>query len=556
MLSTNFSIIDYLVFGFLLTASSLIGVYFWWITRNNATNSEFLTGDRKLGMFPVTLSLVASFMSTNTILGAPAEVFQVGTQFLLQNIAIVLSIILAAEVFMPIYYKLDVISIHEYLSQRFNSKYIRLAGTVGFLLATVPYMAVVLYGPSLALSSVTPLSIPTCILVVGLICTFYTSIGGIKAVIWTDVLQCILMFLGVLMVIIQGIIESNGLSEIWRINEEGGRLIFFNFKFDLYNHNNIWNVVFGTIIYWTAVYCVMQTQVQRYCSMKSPQYARRTLYWNLPGLIIFAGMSIMCGTVLYAKYHGCDPLTLGLIERHDQLMPYFVMDTLAKYPGLPGLFVACVFSGSLSTLSSGFNALAAVTWEDLIKDHIKLKNEKQVLTVTKIIAMCYGLLAIAMSFGVGNLGTVLQACMALVGSMVGPILGLYLLGIFYRRATAPGVLIAFILGVLISLSLSIGSLVVPRPKVSLPTTLDNCPDDVIQYAHNKFGQFLPNSTYLLSYDNPEGIAKFFHISYLILSIIGFVVTLVLGIILSLCIGKPVKTINEELMFSFKKANKD
>ncbi|CAG2177855.1 unnamed protein product, partial [Oppiella nova] len=149
MLSTNFSVIDYLVFGFLLVASTLIGVYFWWTTRKNATNSEFLTGDRKLGVFPVTLSLVASFMSTNTILGAPAEVFQVGTQFVLQNVSIVLSIFLAAEVFMPIYYKLEVISVHEYLSKRFDAQYIRLAGTIGFLLATIPYMAVVLYGPSL-----------------------------------------------------------------------------------------------------------------------------------------------------------------------------------------------------------------------------------------------------------------------------------------------------------------------------------------------------------------------------------------------------------------------
>jgi sodium-coupled monocarboxylate transporter 8/12 len=113
MLNTNFSIVDYIVFISLLIASSFIGIFFAWKSRRNASNSEFFTGNRKLGMFPVTLSLVASFMSTNTLLGLPAEVFQVGTQYSLQVISITIAVVLAAEVFMPIYYRLGSISVHE-----------------------------------------------------------------------------------------------------------------------------------------------------------------------------------------------------------------------------------------------------------------------------------------------------------------------------------------------------------------------------------------------------------------------------------------------------------
>ena len=120
-----------------------------------------------------------------------------------------------------------------------------------------------------------------------------------------------------------------------------------SYKFDLYNHDNIWNVIIGTTIIWSANYCVLQTQVQRYCSVGSERKARKTLYWNLPGLVGLCLMAVVCGMVMYAKYGHCDPVSLGLIKRHDQLMPYFVMDTLSKYPGLPGLFVASVFSGSL-----------------------------------------------------------------------------------------------------------------------------------------------------------------------------------------------------------------
>lgn len=208
-------------------------------------------------------------------------------------------------------------------------------------------MAVVLFGPSLALSSVTPLSITTSILLVGIICTFYTSIGGIKAVIWTDVLQCILMFLGVIMVIMQGLIEVGGIAETFRRANEGGRLIFFNTSLDIYRNDTALGVLLGTLVTWAAIYCVMQTQVQRYCSMRSPAEARRALYYNMPGLVFFACLAAMCGIVIYAKYHGCDPIKLGHIQRHDQLMPYFVMDTLSSVPGLAGLFVACAFSGSL-----------------------------------------------------------------------------------------------------------------------------------------------------------------------------------------------------------------
>ena len=85
----------------------------------------------------------------------------------------------------------------------------------------------VLYGPAIAMSSVTPIPINTSVIVVGVICAFYTSVGGIKAVIWTDVLQCILMFLGVAIVIVQGCIELGGFSEAIRITQEGGRLKLF-----------------------------------------------------------------------------------------------------------------------------------------------------------------------------------------------------------------------------------------------------------------------------------------------------------------------------------------
>lgn len=147
-------------------------------------------------------------------------------------------------------------------------------------------------------------------------------------------------------------------------------------------------------------------------------------------------MSVFSGVVVYGKYHSCDPVKLGIIERHDQLIPYYVMDTLAKYPGIPGLFVACVFSGSLSTLSSGFNALAAITWEDLLKKHFRDITVRYEMNMVKTIAMLYGVLAIVMSFGVGSLGTVMQASMSMSGSMNGPLFALFTMAVLFKFVNA------------------------------------------------------------------------------------------------------------------------
>ena len=136
---------------------------------------------------------------------------------------------------------------------------------------------------------------------------------------------------------------------------------------------------------------------------------RSALYINMVGMMLLISCACLCGVALYAVYGDCDPLKLGLITSSDQLMPYFVMDHLKDYPGVPGLFVACVFSASLSTLSSGFNALATVTWDDFLK-HSRLGNcsDLQIKLILKIVSVVYGVLSVAMAFTVGLIGSVLN----------------------------------------------------------------------------------------------------------------------------------------------------
>ncbi|XP_015783741.1 sodium-coupled monocarboxylate transporter 2 isoform X2 [Tetranychus urticae] len=473
----NFTIIDYLVFAALLAVSSGIGVFFWCKDRKKANNSAYLTGNRNLSVIPVALSLAASFMSTNTILGVPAEVYLLGTQYSVHMISFLIAILLASYIFMPLYYDLNVISVNKYLSLRFQSPEIRIIGSLGFILATLPYMGVVLYGPSLALSSVTPLSVNTSILVVGAICTFYTTMGGIKAVIWSDVIQFFLMLNCLLMVVIVGSFEM-GFVEPWRIANQGGRVNFFNFDFNIYRNDNFWVVFLGSVIGWTGVYCSKQTQVQRYCCLESKEKARQALFWNVPGVLVIAILAIWSGIIIYAKYHACDPISLGIVERHDQMMPLYVQDTLSRIPGLSGVFVVGVFSGSLSTLSSGYNALATLTWDDFLRRHFSGTTDQTQARITKGLSALYGLSSIGIAFFIGRLGTVLQASAALVGAISGPLLALFTLGIFIPFGNAKGAIGGFLSGLIISLFMALGAVFNLRPKIRLPVSTDNCSYDI------------------------------------------------------------------------------
>lgn len=226
MAAHTFVALDYAVLISFLVLSAGIGVYFAWHDRRGNSNRQFLTANRQLNWLPVSMSMMASFLSAASVLGVPAEVFVRGSTFWYGSISTTLAILMAAFIFMPMYYKMDITSINEYLEKRFSSRAIRKIGSILFIVHTLLYLGVALYGPSLALGSVTGFPVWSSILLNGAVCTFYTSIGGIKAVVWTDVVQVILIYVAYIMVIASGLHHLGGFGAMWQIAGEGGRLIF------------------------------------------------------------------------------------------------------------------------------------------------------------------------------------------------------------------------------------------------------------------------------------------------------------------------------------------
>ncbi|RVE56322.1 hypothetical protein OJAV_G00219980 [Oryzias javanicus] len=556
MEDTSFGVTNYVVFALMLGVSACIGVYFAWVDRRKNSSGDFLTAGRTLTALPVSMSLTASAMSAITVLSNPAEVYRFGAIFGLFCISYFLGTIITSEIFLPIFYRLGFTSTYEYLELRFN-KTIRLLGTVIFLFQTILVGGISVYGPALALNKVINMNLWIGISSTAAVCTFYCTLGGIKAVVWTDVFQLGIMLSGFLAVVIKAVIIQGGVSVIFSDAQQGGRLNFWDFDINPLRRHTFWTFVIGGTSICTTVYGVTPAAVQRYISCKSVTQARLAVYINLLGIWSCFLCIVFSGLCLYSVYKDCDPWTAGQISSPDQLMPNLVMDILTVHPGLPGLFLAAVYSGSLSTVSSLINVLAAVTVEDLIKPYVR-RSERHLLVISKALSFFYGVVFIAMAGLASVLGGMLQAYI-IIGSVTGgPLLGLFSLGMLCPFANSKGGLSGLISGLIAALCVSLGEVISPSPPEMtrpLPLSTAGCNSTTTAPQLNWTTTALPEATRLAftttqqsSEDMDPVAVAWLSPSYLYYNIIGALTTLAVGTIASLLTGGLKQKVEPRLTF--------
>ncbi|XP_031205179.1 sodium-coupled monocarboxylate transporter 1 [Mastomys coucha] len=536
----SFVVWDYVVFAGMLLISAAIGIYYAFAGGGQQTSKDFLMGGRSMSAVPVALSLTASFMSAVTVLGTPAEVYRFGAIFSIFGITYFFVVVISAEVFLPVFYRLGITSTYEYLELRFN-RFIRLCGTILFIVQTILYTGIVIYAPALALNQVTGFDLWGAVVATGVVCTFYCTLGGLKAVVWTDVFQVGIMVAGFASVIIQASITQGGINKILSDASNGGRLNFWNFNPNPLQRHTFWTIIIGGTFTWTTIYGINQSQVQRYISCKSRLHAKLSLYVNLVGLWVILTCSVFCGLALYSRYHDCDPWTSKKVSEVDQLMPYLVLDILKNYPGVPGLFVACAYSGTLSTVSSSINALAAVTVEDLIKPHFKSLSEKSLSWISQGMSVLYGALCIGMAAVASLMGALLQAALSIFGMVGGPLMGLFSLGILVPFANSVGALIGLLAGFAVSLWVGIGAqLYPPLPERTLPLPLEtygcNSTHNGSDWVSTTEMPFSTSAFQIHNVERTPLMDNWYSLSYLYFSTIGTLTTLLVGILISLSTG--------------------
>ncbi|XP_040065545.2 putative sodium-dependent multivitamin transporter isoform X1 [Ixodes scapularis] len=540
-----FGAVDYAVFTVMLVVSALIGVYYRFTGDRQRTAREYLVANKNMSVVPVSFSLMASFMSAVTLLGVPSENYFYGTQFLLINVAYIFGTPIAAYVFLPVFYKMQVVSVYEYLEKRFG-RATRLAASATFVLQMVFYMAVVLYAPAVALSAVTGISKWLSIISVGLVCTFYCTIGGMKAVLWTDLFQSLLMYIAMLAVVIVGTYNMGGLDKVWQEAQEGGRIEFFNFDPDPTVRHTVWTLAVGGIFVYVSLYGVNQAQVQRLMTVNSLRKAQVALFINWPLVSALSIVTSFAGLVMYANFRHCDPLKACRISKQDQVLPHFVMVYLGHLQGLPGLFVAGIFSGALSTVSSAVNSLAAVMLEDFVRPFcISPKTyDTHAPLIVKVLAFFFGILCVLLTGVVEQLGGVLQASFIIFGVVGGPLLGLFTLGVFSSRTNQAGALAGLFAGLIVGFWVGFGAVIyVGRPTV-LELLVDGCGGSSNSTGALADATTLSNMTgadsvtVCMVSDNitATNVLPLYRLSYQWYSGFGWLVVVVVGLLVSLLIG--------------------
>lgn len=394
-------------------------------------------------------------------------------------------------------------------------------------------MGVVLYAPSLALNAVTGFDLWLSVLTLGIVCTVYTALGGLKAVIWTDVFQTLVMFLGQLAVIIVGSAKVGGLGRVWDLASQHGRISGIELDPDPFVRHTFWTLAFGGVFMMLSLYGVNQAQVQRYLSSRTEKAAILSCYAVFPCQQVVLCMGCLIGLVMFAYYEEYPKSLQQRQAAPDQLVLYFVMDLLKDLPGLPGLFVACLFSGSLSTISSAFNSLATVTMEDLIRPWFPEFSEVRAIMLSRLLACGYGLLCLGMAYISSQMGPVLQAAISIFGMVGGPLLGLFSLGMFFPCANPPGAIVGLLAGLVMAFWIGIGSIVTSTRSSTAPSPWNESSTSLLSNLTTVTMTTLMPSTTL---SRPAGLQRLYSLSYLWYSAHNSTTVIVVGLIVSLLTG--------------------
>lgn len=196
---------------------------------------------------------------------------------------------------------------------------------------------------------------------------------------------------------------------------------------------SFWTVAIGLSTMWVSLVGVNQSSVQRFLAVPDLQKARQTVIAFALGQLIIKGSCCLMGLIIYAKYESCDPFTTQQIEKVDQILPYFVMDVASKVPGLPGIFIAGIFSAALSSMSTSWNTLAGTIYEDFIRPRIPAASEEQASNTMKMIVVVLGLITLALVFVVERMGTVFSLTISIQGLTAGTMLGIFSFGMIFRQ---------------------------------------------------------------------------------------------------------------------------
>ena len=419
--------IDILILFIFISGTFLFGLSF---VRKNKNVNDYTSGGGNVPGFVVGMSIFATYVSSISFLALPGSAFSSNWNSLVFSISIPLAIVIAAKYFVPFYRNISSISAYSFLEEKFGY-WARAYTAACYLLTQIARIGSVLFLLALALNSMLGWNIPLIIIITGLIVVAYSTFGGIKAVLWNDAIQSIILIIGAIVCAIILIVSlPGGFNQFISVGNEFDKFSLGSFGIEL-NMPTFWvTLIYGLFIN-LQNFGIDQNYIQRYKSAKNDKSAKSSALFGGLLYIPISFLFFVIGTALFV-YYKIQPDLLPESIASDQVFPYFIIHGLPV--GVTGILIAAIIAAGMSTLSTSINSSATIILTDFFEHNRKKpQTEKQRMKILYLMSLVVGVLGIGIGLAMMSVQSALDAWWSMASVFSGGMLGLFSLGYFSRK---------------------------------------------------------------------------------------------------------------------------
>lgn len=464
---SNLPIFDLIIIIIYVFAMVGIGIYF---SRKEKSAEQFTKASGSIPGWALGLSFYATFLSAITFLGDPGKSFSSNWNPFVFSLSIPFAAIIATRFFVPFFRKSGEISAYTHLEHRFGA-WARTYAMICFVMTQLARMGTIFYGIALTMNALLGISMPLIIVVVGASIILYTVLGGMQAVIWTEVIQAIIKTIGAF-IILWIILQQVSLPNIIQSAQVEDKFSLGNWALD-FSTNSVWVVFFYGFFINLTNFGIDQNYIQRYHAAKDQQGAAKSIWLCAMYYVPISALFFFLGTALFVFYQANPTLLNGLKEQvavakqipletlkvsdyGDQVLPFFMKTQIPK--GILGIILAALLSAAMSTISSGMNSSSTVFLKDIylryIDAHADAKKQLRLLHLGTV-----GMGILGISFGIGMIGvkSLLDAWWKLSGLFASGMLGIFLLGLLVKKINSKQAMLATLMGLIFVLLITFKS---------------------------------------------------------------------------------------------------
>lgn len=454
---------DLVIFVFITFGNVIFGASFY---RKNKTSGQFTLGGGKIPAWVAGMSIFATFVSSISFLALPGKAYASNWNALVFSFSIPVASIMAVKFFVPLYRGLGSVSAYNFLEIRFGS-WARVYASACYILTQLMRTGAILLLLALPLNALFGWDVKTIIIVTGIAVTFYSMLGGIQAVVWTDAIQGIILIVGALVsAVILTFSMPEGPAQIFEIATASNKFSLGSFSLSLAD-STFWVVLIYGLFINLQNYGIDQNFVQRYMTTSTEQKAKSSALF---GSLLYLPVSLVffyIGTALFAYYTARPellPAELKLPGAGDKIFPYFIVNGMPK--GITGLLIASVFAAGMSTVSTSLNSTATIIYTDYYKKYFNNEaSEKSSMKLLYISSLVFGILGTATALSLTGVKSVLDAWWSLASIFSGGMLGLFLLAFLSKKVRNIDAAIGVGIGVLVIIWLSLSPLYFTEGKL-------------------------------------------------------------------------------------------